>query len=280
MKNLEGFIDGIDFGTAMCDKEDKDRFTNKYYQNSLDKNYVARNFDELNVNSKKPNLTRYGHRQRMRTLYLNGGMENVPDHNLLELFLSIIIPQKDVKDLAYELINTFGSLEGVLNADAKQLMKVNGIGESAAVGIKMIVELNKRVMKNKNNNVINLNCCDEAINYCRNILSCEKVEKLIMITVNNDGSIINTHTISTGNANTSTGNQRDILEHAILDHASGVLFAHNHPSGSSEPSEADFNFSVLLGSLLKDVNVNFIDHIIIGKDKPFSLRMSSTAFNL
>ena len=75
----------------------------------------------------------------MREVYLAGGMQNAPDHNLLELFLSIIIPQKDVKELAYALINRFGSLEGVLNADANQLMTVNGIGQSAAVGIKMVV---------------------------------------------------------------------------------------------------------------------------------------------
>ena len=274
---MDDYLKGLDFGIAMSDRKNKDRFTNKYYQNSLDKNYIAKNFDELNVNAKKPNLSRNGHRQRMRQSYLSGSMENAPDHNLLELFLSIIIPQKDVKELAYELINTFGSLEGVLNADAKQLMNVNGVGESAAIGIKMVVELNKRVMMNRNNNVINLNCSEEAINYCKNILSYEKVEKLIMITVNNDGSIINTHTLGIGNANASSANHRDILENAIIDHASGVLFAHNHPSGSSQPSEADINFSVSIGGLLRDVSINFIDHIIIGNDEPFSLRMSNSS---
>lgn len=274
---MNDYLKGIDFRKAMSDSKDKNRFTNKYYQNSLDSNYVARNFDELNVNSQKPNLSRNGHRQRMRQSYLNGSMENMPDHNLLELFLSIIIPQKDVKELAYALINKFGSLEGVLNADAQQLMNVNGIGEAAAVGIKMVVELNKRVMKNKNQNVLNLNCCEEAVNYCKNILCYEKVEKLIMITINNDGSIINTHTIGTGNANSSSANQRQILENAIIDHASGVIFAHNHPSGSSKPSDADVNFSMTIGTTLSDIGINFIDHIIIGNDEPFSLRMSTSA---
>ena len=63
-----------------------------------------------------PELEREGHRSRMRNTYINGGMENAPDHNVLELFLSVIIPRKDVKELSYSLINTFGSLEGVLNA--------------------------------------------------------------------------------------------------------------------------------------------------------------------
>lgn len=155
----------FDFGSALCDYNDKDKFTNKYYQNSLDKNFPAKDFNNVSVESNNPKLSRNGHRQRMREVYLAGGMQNAPDHNLLELFLSIIIPQKDVKELAYALINRFGSLEGVLNADANQLMTVNGIGQSAAVGIKMVVELNKRVANNRNKNVDNLNCSSEAIAY-------------------------------------------------------------------------------------------------------------------
>lgn len=264
----------FDFGRALSDYGDEGKFTNKYYQNSLDKNFPVNDFNNAGVQSNNPKLSRNGHRQRMRQSYLLGGMENAPDHNLLELFLSIIIPQKDVKELAYDLINRFGSLEGVLNADANQLMTVNGIGESAAVGIKMVVELNKRVVSNRNKNVTNLNCSTEAIAYCANLFKYEKVEKLYMISLNNDGSIINVHLIGEGNANTAPSNTREILEAAIIDKASGVVFTHNHPGGSSKASDADLNFSVSIDRVLKNVDINFIDHIIIGKDKPFSLRMS------
>ena len=246
----------FDFGSALCDYNDKDKFTNKYYQNSLDKNFPAKDFNNVSVESNNPKLSRNGHRQRMREVYLAGGMQNAPDHNLLELFLSIIIPQKDVKELAYALINRFGSLEGVLNADANQLMTVNGIGQSAAVGIKMVVELNKRVANNRNKNVDNLNCSSEAIAYCSNLFKYEKVEKLYMITLNNDGSIINIHLIGEGNANTAPSNTREILEAAIIDKASGVLFTHNHPNGSSKASDADLNFSVSIDKVLKNVDIN------------------------
>ena len=69
-------------------------------------------------------LSREGHRQRLREQYLSGGMDNAPDHHLLELFLSIVIPRRDVKELSYDLINQFGSLEGVLNAEPQDLMNV------------------------------------------------------------------------------------------------------------------------------------------------------------
>lgn len=271
---MKNNLSNFNFGLALSDHKNKDRFTNKYYENSLDENYPIKNFNDVSVNSSNPNLSRNGHRQRMRRTYLLGGMENAPDHNLLELFLSIIIPQKDVKQLAYDLINRFGSLEGVLNADANQLMNVSGIGESAAVGIKMVVELNKRVITNRNKNVTDLNCSGEAIAYCANLLKYEKTEKLYMISLNNDGSIINLHLIGEGNANTAPSNTREILESAIIDKASGVLFTHNHPGGSSKASDAGLNFSVSIDKLLQSVDINFIDHIIIGNDEPFSLRMS------
>lgn len=95
-----------------------------------------------------------------------------------------------------------------------------------------------------------------------------------MISLNNDGSIINLHLIGEGNANTAPSNTREILESAIIDKASGVLFTHNHPGGSSKASDADLNFSVSIDKLLQSVDINFIDHIIIGNDEPFSLRMS------
>ena len=60
----------FDFGSALCDYNDKDKFTNKYYQNSLDKNFPAKDFNTLSVESNNPKLSRNGHRQRMREVYL------------------------------------------------------------------------------------------------------------------------------------------------------------------------------------------------------------------
>ena len=107
-----------------------------------------------------PELEREGHRSRMRNTYINGGMENAPDHNVLELFLSVIIPRKDVKELSYSLINTFGSLEGVLNADVRDLMQVKGIGESTAVAISLIKDLYKRASLNRNCRIKSFNKID------------------------------------------------------------------------------------------------------------------------
>ncbi|MFR1271940.1 MAG: hypothetical protein ACLSCS_05725 [Eubacterium sp.] len=121
---MKNNLSNFNFGLALSDHKNKDRFTNKYYENSLDENYPIKNFNEVSVNSSNPNLSRNGHRQRMRRTYLLGGMENAPDHNLLELFLSIIIPQKDVKQLAYDLIFLLSGAFSFLNTKLKGFEKL------------------------------------------------------------------------------------------------------------------------------------------------------------
>lgn len=212
-------------------------------------------------------LSRNGHRQRMRTLYLSGGMENVPDHNLLELFLSLVIPQRDVKPLAYDLMNTFGSLENVISANPDDLMQVKGIGESTAVAISLIKTINKRVMLNRNNNITIINSFKTAKEYCKNILQNETVEKLLLVTLDNSGNVINHHTIVEGDVSHVRVDYRKITEYVIRDKAVGIVISHNHPAGTAEPSAADINATMQLYECIKNLNVSFLDHVIVGKNE-------------
>lgn len=211
-------------------------------------------------------ISRYGHRQRMRDLYLSGGMENAPDHNLLELFLSLVIPQKDVKPLAYDLMNKFGSLENVINADPYELMNVNGVGESTAVAISLIKSINKRIAINKNNNVVKINSKQAAVEYCKNILGEETVEKFLLITLTNSGAVINHHIVFVGNVQSIKFDLRKFIELILRDNAAGIIIAHNHPKGSSEPSMADTKITSDIIGALRNLGINLIDHVVVGSE--------------
>ena len=80
-------------------------------------------------------------RQRVKTRFLTEGLSSFADHNVLELLLFYAIPQKDTNELAHTLLDRFGSISGVFDADISELMNVAGIGEHAAVLIKMIPQL-------------------------------------------------------------------------------------------------------------------------------------------
>ncbi|MGN0522300.1 MAG: RadC family protein [Eubacterium sp.] len=209
-------------------------------------------------------LQRQGHRKRMRNAYLKGAYESLPDHNLLELFLSLVIPQKDVKPVAYALMNKFKTVEGVLNASVQDLMSVDGVGESSAIAIKLVSDLNKRALISRNKNVVRLNTLSKADEYCWNLLSQEKVERVIMITLKPDKTVINVHTLDMGTVNSSFVNVRKLVETALDDSASAVIISHNHPDGKNEPSSWDLDLTVELKAVLRKVNIVLLEHIVVG----------------
>ena len=88
-----------------------------------------------------------GHRQRMKSRFLEAGLDGFNDHNALEMLLSYALPRKDTNELAHKLLNHFGSLAAVLEADQKALSEIDGIGENAAVLLKLIPAISRRYME-------------------------------------------------------------------------------------------------------------------------------------
>jgi len=197
---------------------------------------------------------------------MDGGMENAPDHNLLELFLTGIIPRKDVKPLAYAILNYFGTLERVINATPQQLMEVNGVGEATAVQISLIKTIYKRVMSNKNNSIKVLLSVHSATEFCKNLLSEELVEKAYLITLDGNYRIIGTYCVGKGGIDETYIDRKTIIAHVIRDEARFVYFAHNHPNAMANPSAADLNFTIELKKMLTDLRVVLLEHIVIGEN--------------
>lgn len=194
-------------------------------------------------------------------------MDNLPDHNVLELFISGVIKRRDVKQIAYDLINEFGSLENVFNASVDDLMKVNGVGEVLAVELSLVKIFQKRIESNKNNNVKAIKSISEAVEYCRNRLGSENVEKVLMITLDDKGKILGSYIIGQGTVNESFISKRDAVSIALKDNATNVILSHNHPCSNSTPSAADINMTLNFRKLFKDVGITLLDHIIIGENE-------------
>lgn len=213
-----------------------------------------------------------GHRKRIRESYIANGIENMPDHNVLELLLSISIPRKDVKPIAYELINRFGSLEKVFSAHPEELMQVDGIGEQTAVLISLVKDINRKINMNKNKSVTKLCSSSEACRYYERMLSNMETECVAVTTVDNSNRIIRTHFVGSGSVNFSKINKREVVELILRDNASGVFIAHNHPGSGPAPSAADLDFTVSLLGLLRNINIKLLDHVIVGQSETLSMR--------
>lgn len=224
-------------------------------------------------------LNREGHRQRVKTAYLNNAFDSMPDHNVLEMLLFYSIPRVDVKPIAYELINHFGSIENVFNASVSELTKVRGVGENTAILINLVKDINSRVAIRQNENIKTLDSYKSASMYVENLLKNQRVEKMLVVTLNNDLSVINHHFVAEGTVNHASIEPIKIIEHAISDRASSVILAHNHPNGNASPSMEDRSFTVELLGLLRKLNIKLNDHIIVGRNESLSMSMDPTCRN-
>ncbi len=215
--------------------------------------------------------TRKKHRERVRKAYLDGSPDSLSDAHILELVLFYSIPRKDVKPVAYNLINTFGSIENVFSASPQELMRVNGVGESTAVLLNLLDLVNQRVILNRNAAIKKLNCFDVSKRYFGNLLQGVNVEKVMVATLSAKLDIIKCHTVSAGTVTCANIEPRVIVEKALADNATSIVIAHNHPHGAYLPSESDIEFTLKLKELLAPLGVSVSDHIIVGNNGVLSM---------
>ena len=209
-------------------------------------------------------LSRKGHRQRVKDSYLKDGFDSMPDHNVLELILFYAIPQKDVKPLAYELINHFGSFNNVMNADVDELVKVDGVKEHTAVLISLFRDVNRRVNQNRANE--ESHSFESIEKYASQMLKAYKEEVIMTVTFDNNKKIINTRVNNKGTVNKAGITKKEIAEIIIRDDASCLMIAHTHPGGDPTPSGADINMTQDLSSFVRQCGAKLVDHIVVGEN--------------
>lgn len=227
------------------------------------------------------NKTYLGHRERLRERYLSSGYKGFFDYEILELMLTFVIPQKDTKDLSKNLLNHFDTLEGVFKANIKSLCEFNNITERIAIYLNLLGDLSLYSFEDKikkedlklelnSDNNIQLKTKKQLINYLKNNIGFSKNESFKVLFLDTSNRIIGFETLFTGTIDKSAIYPRKILERVLYHNARSIVFAHNHPSGNTYPSRKDIELTSSMESFFKMVDVNIIDHIIIGKDSYFS----------
>ena len=205
-----------------------------------------------------------GHRQRLKNRYLDFGVENFSDHELLEMLLFYAIPQRNTNDLAHALIDRFGSLAGVLSADIDSLKSVKGLGEHSAILIALVNDIQRKIRLSNNNDVEKLDSLSKIGKYLMNYYEGVNEERVTLILLDNSMRLIDFVLLSTGSVNSSSVDCRSIAEISLRKNASCVILAHNHPGGLAIPSSEDRMISKNVDAALSVIGVHLIEHIIIG----------------
>lgn len=222
----------------------------------------------------KPNLSNEGHRQRIREKFLNNGGSALADYELLEAYLTIAIPRRDVKPLAKQLIAKFGSFAEVINAKNEDLLSVSGVGENTLFALKIVSEAARRMswemLKDKEAPVIA--DMDALIDYCRMAMAYQDVEEFRLIYLNGKNRVIAEVTQQKGTINHVAIHPREVVKSALDNHASAVIMVHNHPTGDTTPSRADIDMTKKVNEALSAVNIQLHDHVIVSKYGCYSFR--------
>ena len=212
-----------------------------------------------------------GHRQRQKRRYLEHGLGNFSDIEAIELLLYYAIPQKDTNELAHRVLEAFGSFRGVLEAEHRELVAVEGMGDSAALLVTLVRELNRRYLSHERSRGIQINGAEEAWNYLKGDFRYIKTEKAVMLSLDGMNCVLKKHEVAIGGADHVELPIRIIVETAIQDGATAIILSHNHLDGNAVPSKADILSTQLLYRTLRPINIRLLDHIVIADEDFISI---------
>ena len=209
-----------------------------------------------------------GHRKRLRDKFKTG-KESFKEHELLELLLSYSIPRKDTNALAHSLINEFGSLKGVLNADAELLSSVDGVGDNSACFLSLVGYVSKLINKKTIDNK-KMSTISDAKDNLPEIFSGYNHEVFFIIYLDKNNKILNTSMIDSNKKNAVLLDFTEITKGILVNKPDSIIVAHNHFSKYPKPSDADDDATKKIYTLLKLYKVNFYDHLIVSGNEVYS----------
>jgi len=211
------------------------------------------------------------HRQRLRALFRSAGLDSLQPHNVLELLLFYSIPRRDTNEIAHRLLDHFGTLVNVLDAEPEELCKVEGVGEASATLISFAAQLARRYLSEQSGEKISFRSPKEFQNYVLRQFLGEKNEVTYLYCLDNAGQLLRQCKVSLGTKYAVSLDNRTLLETAFHHNATRVVLAHNHPSGLCAPSQEDIRLTESVVKLYGEVNIRLLDHLIIAEGECFSM---------
>ena len=216
-----------------------------------------------------------GHRSRLRESFIQKGIEGMADHQVLELLLTYALPRVDVNPLAHRLLDRFGSLAEVLSARPDQLQQVQGVGETTAVFLSLLGEVDRRMLLQRFSGGSRRPVLATPAALGRYMLALslhDRYETLRLVCLNRKYELIHECVISSGSLTEVLADPRPILETALIHKACFIAVSHNHPSGDVTPSREDKAAALRIETAASAVGIGVADQLILGRGAAYSHR--------
>lgn len=207
---------------------------------------------------------------RPREKLLKRGSDALTDAELLAIFLRTGTHGKSAVDLACDLLNDFGSLKGLLNADQQHFCMGHGLGSAKYAQLQAVLEMAKRHFKEILDRGSALTSPDITKAYLSAHLRGYAYEFFACLFLDNQHRAIKFAELFKGTIDDASVYPREVVKQALDYNAAAVIFAHNHPSGMTEPSQSDKKITEKLKQALALFDIRVLDHFIIGDGAPYS----------
>jgi len=195
------------------------------------------------------------------------GADTLTDAELLAIFLRIGVAGKSAVELAREMLRHFGSIAAIVAAPTTEFCEVHGLGLAKYVQLQASVELARRALASEMSERPLLNSPEIVKDYLRLSLAHERVEVFVALWLDARHRLIDMQTLFRGTLTQASVYPREVVRAALAQNAAAVILAHNHPSGSTTPSQADRTLTHVLKNALALIDVTVLDHCIVGRNE-------------
>lgn len=207
-----------------------------------------------------------GHRQRVKQRYFETGFDNMSDYEVMEMLLFFGIPFKDTSLTAKALIDKFGSLSCVLEADVKSLTEIKGMTENAACLINMLLPIYRRYCKSKAESIVAFSSLDDIVRFLKLKFLDSTSEKVFALCLDNAMRLITSKQIAQGDAFGAGFDIQELVRLALDTKSCSIILAHNHLNSISTPSIEDVHATVQARDALRTLGIKLSDHLILSEN--------------
>ena len=211
-------------------------------------------------------ITDWPSEERPREKLLLKGSSVLSDAELLAIFLRTGIPGTSAVGLARQLLANFGSLRALMTATQSEFCSHKGLGNAKYAQLQAVIEMANRHLSEAIKRGDCITSPADTMNYLRSQLRDQPHEVFACLMLDNRNRVIAFRELFRGTIDGANVYPREVVKQALADNAAAVIFAHNHPSGVSEPSDADINITNRLVKALALVDIRVLDHVIVGEE--------------
>ncbi|MCB2262151.1 MAG: DNA repair protein RadC [Candidatus Thiosymbion ectosymbiont of Robbea hypermnestra] len=216
-------------------------------------------------------ITEWPEEDRPREKLLSRGAAALTDAELLAIFFRTGVAGKSAVDLARDLLDELGGLKGLFGTDEKGFCAVKGVGKAKYAQLQAVLALSRRYLEEEIKGRDLLTSPEATRAYLKTRLYHQAREVFACVFLDNRHHVIRCEELFQGTIDGASVHPREVVRRALELQAAAVIFAHNHPSGDTEPSQSDLRITQRLKDALALVDVRVLDHFIIGEGSTASL---------